>query len=76
MQKRYFEFICGSSAKFWEIGVDGSAVYVRFGRIGTAGQTQTKNFPNAMSANHHAEKLITSKIAKGYTEAVAQHAAG
>ena len=37
--KRYFEFIGGSSAKFWEVVVSGNEVTVRFGRIGTEGQT-------------------------------------
>jgi predicted DNA-binding WGR domain protein len=75
MQKRYFEFIGGSSAKFWEVGISDSDVTVRFGRIGTDGQTQTKSFPNVLSANRHAEKLIDSKIGKGYVEAIAQQVA-
>lgn len=40
--KRYFEFVGGTSAKFWEISTGGSEVSVRFGRIGTEGQTQVK----------------------------------
>ena len=70
MDKRYFEFIGGSSAKFWEIGVSGDTVTVRFGRIGTDGQTQVKSFPDAAAATRHAEKLIAAKIGKGYAEAV------
>ena len=69
--KRYFEFVGGSSAKFWEIAVSGNEVTVRFGRIGTEGQTQIKTLPDATAAVRHAEKLIASKIAKGYTETVA-----
>jgi predicted DNA-binding WGR domain protein len=72
MDKRYFEFIGGSSAKFWEIGVSGDTVTVRFGRIGTDGQTQVKSFPDAAAATRHAEKLITAKIDKGYAEAIAR----
>ncbi len=71
MSKRYFEFIGGTSAKFWEIAHNGSEVTVRFGRIGTAGQSQTKSFPNAEAAARHAEKLIGQKTGKGYQEAVA-----
>ena len=32
INKRRFEFVGGSSDKFWEIGVNGSEVEVRFGR--------------------------------------------
>jgi len=72
MEKRYFEFIGGNSEKFWEICINGNEVTVRFGRIGTEGQTQIKTFPDAAAANRHAEKLIASKIGKGYAETVAR----
>jgi predicted DNA-binding WGR domain protein len=70
--KRYFEFVGGTSAKFWEIGTSGSDVTVRFGRIGTEGQTQVKNLADADAAAKHVEKLIASKLAKGYLETVPQ----
>ena len=66
--KRYFEFIEGSSAKFWEISQSGKDVTVRFGKIGTNGQTQTKTLADADAANKHTEKLIKEKTAKGYLE--------
>ena len=69
--KRYFEFVGGTSAKFWEISTRGNDVTVRFGRIGTGGQTQTKTLADAEAAAKHAEKLIASKTTKGYTETVA-----
>ena len=65
---RRFEFVGGSSAKFWEIRVDGKEVSVCFGRIGTAGQSQTKSLPTEAKATEHAEKLIRAKLAKGYKE--------
>ncbi len=68
---RRFEFVGGSSAKFWSVIVTGVHVVVRFGRIGTEGQQQTKSFADADSALKHAEKLIGGKLAKGYREAVA-----
>ena len=71
MSKRYFEFVGGSSAKFWEIGVSGNEVTVRFGRIDTEGQTQTKTLPDADAAAHYAEKTIAEKTAKGYHETAA-----
>lgn len=65
---RRFEFVGGSSAKFWEIFVTDSEVTVRFGRVGTNGQSQTKNFPDPAAARRHADKLIQEQIGKGYVE--------
>jgi DNA ligase len=67
-QRRYFEFIGGSSRKFWEIRVDGTDVAVRYGRIGSAGQTREKSFADAAAAAQHAEKLIEEKTEEGYVE--------
>ena len=69
--KRYFEFVGGNSAKYWEIAASGNDVTVRFGRIGTEGQTQVKTLPDAEAALRHAKKLIASKTAKGYRETAA-----
>ena len=41
-------------------------VTVRFGRIGTNGQEQTKSFADAAAAAKHVDKLIAEKTAKGY----------
>ena len=68
MSKRYFEFVDGKSSKFWEITQNGTDVTVRFGRIGTQGQTQTKSFGDEAEATQHAEKLIGEKTKKGYKE--------
>lgn len=65
---RHFEYIEGSSAKFWDISRQDSAVTVRFGRIGTQGQSQTKTFGDADAATRHVEKLIAEKTKKGYVE--------
>lgn len=69
--KRYFEFVEGTSSKFYEVSTEGNAVTVRYGRIGTEGQSQTKTFADADAAAKHAEKQIASKLAKGYREVVA-----
>jgi len=69
--KRYFEFVDGSSAKFYELSISGNQVTIRFGRIGTAGQTQAKTLANADAAIAHAERLVESKLAKDYKETVA-----
>ncbi len=65
---RYFEFHDEKSAKFWEISANDMDVTVRYGRIGTQGQTQVKSFPDAAGAQKHATKLIEEKTGKGYTE--------
>jgi DNA ligase-1 len=63
---RRFELSDGRSDKFWEVAAAGTEVTVRFGRIGTAGQTQVKSFPDAVAAGKHVEKLIGEKLQKGY----------
>lgn len=66
--KRRFEFVEGSSDKFWEIEIAGTDVTVTFGRRGTNGQTKTKSFPYEAAAKKHADKLIEEKTGKGYVE--------
>jgi DNA ligase-1 len=65
---RRFEFEEGSASKFWEIRVAGCDVTVRYGRLGSDGQTRTKSFPDETAAAAHAEKLIAEKTGKGYAE--------
>ena len=67
---RRFEFVGGTSAKIWEVSVTGSEVTVRYGRLGTSGQTQTKNLDDPAAALRHAEKLIGEKVRKGHVETV------
>ena len=67
-QTRYFEFIGGTSKKYWHVTVSGTELVVSFGRIGTAGQLKRKAFPNEAMARHEAESLIREKIGKGYQE--------
>lgn len=54
------------AAKFWEVTVDGADVTVRFGKLGTAGQTRTKTLASAAAAEAEAAKLVREKTAKGY----------
>ena len=68
MSLRMFHFSQGPSHKFWSITLDGATQTVRFGRIGTAGQTQTKTFDNDAQAQSATEKLIEAKRKKGYAE--------
>lgn len=66
--RRYFEFRDGKSAKFWEIVVSSHEVTVRFGKIGTAGQSQTKSFSDDAAVQKHVNALIREKTGKGYAE--------
>jgi predicted DNA-binding WGR domain protein len=68
-KERRFTFESGKSAKFWSVRVDGASLTVRFGRIGTPGQEQTKRFDDARGAELAAQKLVREKTAKGYREA-------
>ena len=65
---RLFEFRDGRSDKFWEITLSGSTHTVRYGRVGTEGQSATKEFPSAEKAQASHDKLINQKIKKGYNE--------
>ncbi|MBN1346705.1 MAG: WGR domain-containing protein [Phycisphaerae bacterium] len=65
---RYFEFIGGTSRKFWEITLSGPRSSVRFGRIGTLGQERVKSFQNEDAARRSAERMIGEKLRKGYEE--------
>ena len=65
---RHFEFIGGASRKFWEISQSGNSFTVRFGRIGTVGQSQTKTFADEARAKREAASLIAEKLKKGYVE--------
>jgi predicted DNA-binding WGR domain protein len=66
---RRFECTQGSARKFWQISHHGLEVTVSFGRIGTKGQTQVKQFATHARAQHELQKLIAEKIEKGYVEA-------
>lgn len=65
---RRFEFVEGTSSKFWEVHREGNDVVIRFGRIGTGGQAVRKPLKDAAAAERHVEKLIREKTGKGYVE--------
>lgn len=68
---RHFVFIGGPSQKFWEVGVRGAELTVRYGRIGSAGQSKTKSFADPAAAGRQAEKLAAEKTSEGYVEMAA-----
>jgi len=71
----YLEFIgedeqrgVEESAKFWEVTQNGKDLHIHFGRIGTKGQEQDKSFDSAEAATVEMDKLVKSKVKKGYVE--------
>jgi len=65
---RYFEFVQGTSSKFWEVSQTGNAMTTRWGRIGSNGQSKTKAFADEKSATNAVGKLIEEKTTEGYIE--------
>jgi uncharacterized protein (TIGR02996 family) len=65
---RTFTYSDAKSHKFWNIELQGNTVTVTYGRIGSAGQTQTKTFADEARAQKEHDKLVKEKLAKGYVE--------
>ncbi len=65
---RRFEFHQGSSDKFWSIELAGNSHTVNFGRVGTSGQSKTKEFADVAAARASYNKLVAQKTKKGYSE--------
>ncbi|WNV84677.1 DUF4132 domain-containing protein [Umezawaea sp. Da 62-37] len=65
---RRWELVADGSEKFWEIGRDGASVTVRYGRLGSLGQTKVKDFASDAVAVAHVDRLVAEKVKKGYAE--------
>jgi predicted DNA-binding WGR domain protein len=65
---RTFEYHDHTSAKFWSIELRGTNLVVRFGKIGTDGQSQMKKYDDAAKARMGYDKLVAEKVKKGYVE--------
>ena len=66
MGKTRLEYKDKKSQKFWEVSSSGSTINVKYGRLGTKGQNSVKKMSNPAAAKKEIEKLIKSKIKKGY----------
>jgi predicted DNA-binding WGR domain protein len=64
----HLEFEEGTSSKFWRARVEGKTLYVNYGKIGSAGQTQVKDFGDGSGAQKEYDKLVREKRKKGYTD--------
>jgi DNA ligase-1 len=67
-KNRHFEYVAGTSSKFWEVSCAGHTLTTRWGRIGSAGQSKTKAFADPSAAAHSMAVLIEEKTAEGYIE--------
>ncbi|MET9657317.1 DUF4132 domain-containing protein [Streptomyces sp. NPDC006510] len=65
---RRWEYIEGTASKFWETEAEGAVVTVRYGRCGSDGRTQTKEYASAEAAAAQIVKTIAEKEKKGYHE--------
>ena len=66
MTKTYLQYTKGTSNKFWEVESKGTDLIVRYGRIGSPGQTKTKTCSSPEAARDEALRLIVGKRQKGY----------
>lgn len=71
---RRFEFVGGTSAKFWMCSVEGSTFIVVYGRLGTDGQRKEKEFDDDEEAEAEMAKKIAEKLKEGYAEVAADAA--
>ena len=68
MSTRRFELVDEKSSKFWEISQNDRSYTVCFGKIGTKGQSNTKEMESQEAISNEVAKLVKVKIAKGYVE--------
>ena len=64
--KTRFEYKDAKSHKFWQIESIGSLINIRYGKVGTDGQLIIKKTKSTDAAIAEVEKLIKSKLKKGY----------
>ncbi len=64
------------SHKFWKITLADTSYTVNYGRVGTTGQTKTKEYDTPEEAKKAYDKLVAEKEKKGYVEAEDEHDGG
>ncbi|BEC71906.1 hypothetical protein VEE57_36220 [Escherichia coli] len=66
--KKRFIYHDEKSNKFWWIDYEGDSLAVNYGKVGSIGKFQTKEFDNEEQCLKEASKLIAAKMKKGYQE--------
>src|SRR5262245_4811810 len=56
----------GRVKKFWKIKLSGKSVTEQFGRVGSAGEQRTQDFPSREAAKAAYDKLIQKKQIQGW----------
>ncbi|GGB73271.1 DUF1963 domain-containing protein [Deinococcus soli (ex Cha et al. 2016)] len=69
-QVTYLELSEGREHKFYEVTVAGAVLTIRYGRIGTEGQSKTITAAAPAEATREATKKLAEKRRKGYADAV------
>ena len=64
--KQVYRYTDEKSDKFWYIDYSGTDLMVNFGKTGTSGRFQVKEFDDQAACEKEAGKLIASKVKKGY----------
>lgn len=64
--KQTLHYIDEKSGKFWRIETDGCALVLNWGRTGTTGRYEIKEFATEEECEKQAVKLAASKTKKGY----------
>ena len=66
MSKTKLVYKDAKSHKFWEVEAKGSSINILYGRVGNNGQTSVKKAKSPDVAKAEVEKLIKSKLKKGF----------
>jgi len=66
--KKRLEYKDEKTEKFWEGEVVGCSYIVRYGKMGTNGHEVKTDFASEEEARDKFEKVVKSKISKGYYE--------
>lgn len=74
--KKHLEFVEGTSSKFWCVETNENLMTITYGKIGTAGKSDTKSMPSAEAAEKEAIKQANGKLKKGYIEKDAPETSG
>ncbi len=61
-----FEYRSKSCERFWEPGISGRTLSLRYGTLGCHGKTRTRSFPSALQAREARGRRICEKLAVGY----------
>lgn len=68
-QRWYLEAPGEKSKKFYELVLDGSTLTTRWGRVGGKPRQSVKTYGSVETAKRNADKRVTEKRGKGYSEA-------